>query len=178
MRVAMTVFTATAGAAVTADAHALGVIPAIPEAVSTTLSAASLAAKAAPMLDKTVYLASLALGSDNTALYLHLAAALFPALFIGWMAIKGSNKFLATVGFASLNAMAFYGASKLTEGGYNYWLYTICRPLHDPGLAGMVSPTLTDQFMLYFLPALIHGLAAPIGGAVVLAVVRQARKGA
>jgi hypothetical protein len=158
------------------SAHAMALPALLPEGLSTTLSAASLAAKAIPMLDQTMYLASLAVGSDNTPLVLHLVAALLPAVFIGWAAIKGSNKFLATVGFASLNAMAFYAASKLTEGGYNYWLYTICRPLHDPGMAGMVSPGVTDQFFLYFLPALIHGLLAPLAGAVVLAVARQARK--
>lgn len=30
--------------------------------------------------------------------------------------------------------------------------------------------------MLYFLPALIHGLAAPLAGAVALATARSARK--
>ncbi|WP_461210320.1 hypothetical protein [Desulfocurvus sp. DL9XJH121] len=129
------------------------------------------------MLDQTMYLAGLALGADNTPLVMHLVAALVPAVFIGWAAIKGNNKFLATVGFVSLNAMVFCGAGWFTDGGYNYWLYSLCRPLHDAGLTAMASPTFFDSVMLYLIPGLIHGLGAPLVGAAALAVARSARRG-
>ncbi|MBU1003504.1 MAG: hypothetical protein KKE73_13405 [Proteobacteria bacterium] len=127
------------------------------------------------MLEQTVYLAALFKGLDDMPRFLHFSAVLVPALLLGLTAIK-SNRFLAAVGFTTLHGLFFAGLLKLSDGGYSYWLFTLCQPLHQTDWAGLVAPTLAEQFMIYGLPALMHGLAVPLLSLLVAAGTRAARR--
>ncbi|BBD08829.1 hypothetical protein [Desulfovibrio ferrophilus] len=127
------------------------------------------------MLEQTVYLAALFKGLDDTPQILHFSAAIVPALLLGISVIK-ANKFLAAVGFTTLHALFFVGLLKLTEGGYAFWLYSLCQPLHQTDWTGLVAPSLADQFMIYGLPALVHGLTVPLLSLLIGVGVRAARK--
>ena len=98
---------------------------------------------------------------------------------IGTRLLNGADQSqfrLSQKGHCSLNALVFYALVKLTEGGYSYWLYSLCRPLHEVDWTGMIVPSIKDQALVYGLPALIHGLCAPLLGATLMTVSRAASR--
>lgn len=113
------------------------------------------------MIDKSVYVASLFLQPDQTALIFHAAGALLPG-FLAAVAMLRGNRFLAAVGFTTLNALVVYGLNKYFDGGYSFWLYSIMKPIHETGLTEMIAPNPTDLALVYGLPALLHGIIAAI----------------
>jgi len=113
------------------------------------------------MLEQTVYVAALFKGLDELPRQLHFACVLLPALLLGLSALK-ANRVLAAVGFATLHGLFYAALLKFTDGGYAYWLYSLVKPLHSTDWTGLVAPNLPEQFLIYGLPALIHGLAAPL----------------
>lgn len=128
------------------------------------------------MLEQTVYLAVLFKGLDEMPRFLLFSGVIVPALLLGLAGIK-ANRVLAAVGFTTLHALFFAGLLKLTDGGYSHWLYTLCEPLHQTDWTGLVAPSLSDKFMIFGLPALVHGLTLPLLSLLAAFVVRSRRKG-
>jgi len=108
------------------------------------------------MLEKTVYLTSLYLASDRTALAIQVLAAVLPALLKGLATFSGKPR--GAIILAGVQAPIYWGLAELTTGEWFFFWYKILKPVIAWMGGDIYSRSLTDMLIVYGVPGLAHGL--------------------
>jgi ABC-type Fe3+-siderophore transport system permease subunit len=110
------------------------------------------------MLEKTVYLTSLYLASDRTALAIQVLAAVLPALIIGMVAFSGKTR--RALMLAVIQVPIYWGLAELTTGEWFFFWYKLLKPVIAWLGGDIYSRSLTDMLIIYGVPGLAHGIIA------------------
>lgn len=126
------------------------------------------------MIDETLFISAMFLGTIVWPKYLAIIAAGIPALFLNALSARRYKPLTGLI-WGIIQSAAFVGLLKLTSGKYAYSLFTMVSPLAGEGTTAILSPALADRLQVFVLPALVHGVFAAILGLVAWSAARQPR---
>lgn len=108
------------------------------------------------MLEKTIYLTTLYLAANKTALAIQVLATVIPALVKGVAVFWGKPARIFI--FAALQAPVYWLLAELSTGEISFLLYNTLKPV-IAWLGGEIySQDLSDKLIVYGVPGLAHGL--------------------
>lgn len=108
------------------------------------------------MLEKTIYLTTLYLAANKTALAIQVLAVVLPALIKGVAVFWGKPSRIVI--FAALQAPIYWLLAELSTGEISFLLYKMLKPVIAWMGGEIYSQNFSDMLIVYGVPGLAHGL--------------------
>lgn len=108
------------------------------------------------MLEKTLYLTTLFLSANKTALAIQILAAILPALIKGLAVFHGRPTRIVV--FAAIQAPIYWILSEATTGEWPFIWYKALKPVISWLGGDIYTGGFSDMLIVYGLPGLAQGL--------------------